>query len=134
MILKDRIKKIREDVNMSQAEFSKEILVGSSTVAMWELGTRKPKDIHISKICEKWNINEEWLRTGKGKMKKELSIEEMTYGRFGKIMETGNPIRKNVVTMLLALAEKLTNEQWEDIYVEIKDSIARIEKEKGDED
>jgi len=132
--MNERIIKIRESLGLTQQEFADKIGVAQSTIAGYEKGIRKPKELFIRKLCQEFNINENWLRTGKGKMKKELSIEEMTYGRFGKIMETGNPIRKNVVTMLLALAEKLTNEQWEDIYVEIKDSIDRIEKEKGDED
>lgn len=133
--MKERIKKVRESLNMSQAEFSKEILVGSSTVAMWELGTRSPKDIHISKICEKLSISEVWLRTGKGNMKKDLSIEEETYGRFGKIMEVGSPIKKNMATMLLKIVETLPDEQWESIYEEFKaciDRVERVEKESED--
>ena len=66
--MNERLKQIRSHFGMSQAEFSKHILVGSSTLAMWEIGTRTPKDIHISKICSEFGISEEWFRNGIGEM------------------------------------------------------------------
>ncbi|MCC0644923.1 helix-turn-helix domain-containing protein [Clostridioides sp. ZZV14-6150] len=66
--MNERLKQIRSHFGMSQAEFSKHILVGSSTLAMWEIGTRTPKDIHISKICSEFGIREEWFRNGIGEM------------------------------------------------------------------
>jgi transcriptional regulator with XRE-family HTH domain len=64
----ERLKELRKVLGLSQNEFSDRILVGSSTLAMWELGSRKIKDIHISKICSEFNVNEEWFRTGEGEM------------------------------------------------------------------
>ncbi len=66
--MNERLKQLRNDLGMSQNEFSERILVGSSTLAMWELGSRKIKDIHISKICTEFNVNENWLRYGIGEM------------------------------------------------------------------
>ena len=69
--MKERIKKIRESLGLSQKEFSERIHIGSSTLAMLETGDRKIKDIHISLICTEFNVNENWLRTGEGPMFRE---------------------------------------------------------------
>ncbi len=74
--MNERIKLLRESLGLSQKAFSEKILVGSSTLAMWELGTRTIKDIHISKICSEFNVDENWLRTGNGEMFVQLDRDE----------------------------------------------------------
>lgn len=78
--MNERLKQLRNTLGLTQIEFSDRILVGSSTLAMWELGSRKIKDIHISKICSEFNVNEEWLRYGFGEMfiqNADVVIEEL---------------------------------------------------------
>lgn len=66
--INDRIKLIRESKNMSQSAFSKFLGMGHSTLGMIEVGKRNILDRHIKTICSLCNINEEWLRYGKGEM------------------------------------------------------------------
>lgn len=61
-----RIKEIRKFNKLNQRDFASSIKIGQSTLAMFENGQREPKDIHIEQICSKYNINEDWLRNGKG--------------------------------------------------------------------
>ncbi len=75
--MNERLKELRSKLNLSQVEFSERILVGSSTLAMWELGSRKIKDIHISKICSEFRVNEEWFRYGIGDMFLPNADEEL---------------------------------------------------------
>jgi len=131
----NRIKKLRNENDMTQEEFSKRINISRSNLAGIETGKVGITDRIINDICREFNINDIWLRTGKGNMKKDLSIEEETYGRFGKIMEVGSPIKKNMATMLLKIVETLPDEQWESIYEEFKACIDRVERaEKESED
>lgn len=66
--MQERLKKIREQFGMTQAEFSKKLGIGQSTLAMMEVSKRDIADRHIKTICAICNINEHWLRTGEGEM------------------------------------------------------------------
>lgn len=66
--MKDRLKKLRDALNISQQVFSDRVKIAQSTYAQFETGRRIPKDIHISQIGQAFNVNEEWLRNGKGNM------------------------------------------------------------------
>ncbi len=67
-MLKDRIKQIRKEHKLTQVEFGMKIGVKGNTVTGYETGLRNPTDAVILSICREFNINEEWLRTGKGPM------------------------------------------------------------------
>ena len=57
--LNERIRKIRNSIGLNQKDFSKKINVGTYTLAMFETGQRALKDIHISQICNTFNVNED---------------------------------------------------------------------------
>lgn len=64
--MKDRIKKIRKDKNLTQVEFGEKIGVKGNTVTNYENGLRNPTDAILHSICREFNVNEEWLRSGEG--------------------------------------------------------------------
>lgn len=66
--MNERIKQLRAALGMNQRDFSQKAKIGHSTLAMFETGQRVPKDIHIAQICQAFNVNEQWLRTGSGEM------------------------------------------------------------------
>jgi len=72
--MKDRIKLVREsltDANgkkYSQAKFADALCVSRDSIANIELGRATITDLFISQLCSKFNVNEDWLRTGNGKM------------------------------------------------------------------
>jgi len=99
--MKDRIKEVREKAGMSQVEFSKKVLVGASTVAMWELGTRTPKDIHIAKICEEFNVNENCLRTGEGELFRfDPDYDETAVYASELLLEKDNPFYDLIIEIM----------------------------------
>lgn len=67
-MINERIRELRTTLGLNQRDFSAKSKIGHSTLAMFETGQRVPKDIHISQICQAFNVNEEWLRSGKGEM------------------------------------------------------------------
>lgn len=73
MSIGERIKEVRETTGQNQRQFAASIKIGQSTLAMFEGGHREPKNIHIEQICSKYGVNEEWLKTGNGKMLKSLT-------------------------------------------------------------
>lgn len=68
MEMKDRIKKIRKDLDLTQQEFSAKIGSTQNIVANYETGRRNPSASVINNICKTFDITEEWLRTGEGEM------------------------------------------------------------------
>lgn len=68
MNIGNRIKKIRKELDLTQTEFGSQIGTVQNTITGYENGRRNPSAPVITLICEKFNINEEWLRTGEGEM------------------------------------------------------------------
>lgn len=91
--MKERLKELRKALGLGQVEFSKRINIAQSSYSQFENGQRELRDIHISQICSTFNVNEEWLRTGKGEMfnqpKKNLVddlVREYDLGESGRDM------------------------------------------------
>ena len=66
--VKDRIKKIRRELDLTQQEFAERIGIKRNTIANYETGRNDPVDSVISLICREFDVYEEWLRTGEGEM------------------------------------------------------------------
>ncbi len=63
----NKIRTIRNVLELSQKELSKEIDIPERTIASYELG-RAPSILFLLKICQKYNINANWFVTGNGEM------------------------------------------------------------------
>ena len=109
--MNERIQKIRKQLGLSQREFAKKIDIGASTLAMFETGDRKPKDIHINRICSEFGINEVWLRTGEGgdeNMFTKVNEDDRFSLNLGKLSVTENQIAPNMLNVIAeASPEKL---------------------------
>ena len=75
--MKDRIRMIRKDLNMNQTEFGSEIGATQKMVTTYETGAVLPDKSIRMLICEKFNVNPEWLETGEGVPYKEGLIPEL---------------------------------------------------------
>ena len=69
--MNQRLKEVRQVLNMSQAKFAKALSMSNGYVAQIELGNTKVNDRIIKLLHFVLNVNEEWLRTGKGDMFEE---------------------------------------------------------------
>lgn len=61
MLLKDRIRQLREEKNLLQKELAKKIGVSKPTVSAWEQGTRSPNSTQRKKLCSIFGITESEL-------------------------------------------------------------------------
>ena len=64
----ERVKEVRLKLKLSQVEFSERIFVSKGFYGDIEIGNKKLNDRHIFIISRQFNVNEEWIRTGKGEM------------------------------------------------------------------
>lgn len=68
MSVNQRIKEIRQNLNLSQAKFAKALSMSNGYVAGIELERNTVNDRIIKLICFTFNVSEQWLRTGEGSM------------------------------------------------------------------
>ena len=66
--LKERIKLVRKTLNVSQRDFAKQIYISQTLLGDIELGNRNINDRTIQLISTEFNVNKDWLLTGKGDM------------------------------------------------------------------
>ena len=107
----ERIKYLRKDIlKLTQQEFSDSLKISRSNMGNIEIGRIAVTDRVICDICEKFNINEEWLRTGNGSMYIELSKEEYIADFISSILKNKvDSFKKRYVAML----SKLDEDGWE---------------------
>lgn len=84
--MKDRIKKIRKELDLTQQEFADKIGSKRNTIAKYETDTNVPSAAVISLICREFNVNENWLRTGEGEMYVEQSESKLDYSKIIDIL------------------------------------------------
>lgn len=68
MNIGDRIKFLRKELNLTQAEFGEKIGLKPTAILMYEKGSRNVTEQSIALITQAFNVNEEWLKTGNGDM------------------------------------------------------------------
>lgn len=108
--MKDRIKKIRKELDLTQQEFADRIGIKRGGVANYEIGRNEPIDSVISLICREFNVNEHWLRDGTGEMFIEQTRDEQIASFVGSIQASADDsFKKRFISMLSALDES----EWE---------------------
>ena len=93
----DRLKEIRQYFKMSIREFSKEIYFSHGVYGQVEYGTREPNDRIIQLISSRFNINKDWIFTGKG----DMFSSEPPDIRLEKILEIYNTVDNTLKDCLL---------------------------------
>lgn len=66
--MNERIIELRKFLNLSQTDFGKQIGISKSSVSDIEIGRISISERTIISICSKFNVNEEWLKSGNGNM------------------------------------------------------------------
>ena len=64
----ERVKFVRKTLNMNQKDFGRMIGLTQTSLSMIEVGTNILTEKNIKLICATFNVREEWLREGKGKI------------------------------------------------------------------
>lgn len=101
-----RIKKIRQDNNLTQAQFADKIGLSRNFVAMIEIGQREPSDRTISDICRIFDINEDWIRHGLEPMRAAKSREEEIGELVGSALNGSSEFKKAVIRMICSRSDK----------------------------
>ena len=103
--MKDRLKALRNELNLTQQAFADRIGVKRNTVATYEMGRNEPTDPVIKIICDTFHVNEVWLRTGEGEMRVEIPKDDELMALINKSMnEESGEIRRRIATAVMNLS------------------------------
>ncbi len=109
--MKDRIKKIRKELDLTQQKFADRIGVKQNTVAQYEMGRNVPIDSVISLICREFNVSEVWLREGTGEMFVPRTRNQIITDFAGDLINAPEAFK----TRFIEGMAKLDETDWEDI-------------------
>lgn len=125
--MKDRIKEIRKsfgEQGKSQDSFAKFLGISVSNLASYETGRRTPTDAVVQLICQKCNINEDWIRHGKGPMKIPYTDKLSTY--MAQISKGNDDFIKDLIEVYMELDPTSKN-----ALKELAKRMADKQKERG---
>jgi transcriptional regulator with XRE-family HTH domain len=112
LLMNERIKRIRNSLNISQTDFAQKLSISRSAVCKMESGENYPSEQTIKLMCSEFSVNEEWLRTGKGEMFIEKSKDEQIAEMLADIQTGGEDTFKH---RLVSALSKLNKEDWESL-------------------
>ena len=108
--MKDRFKELRKELNVTQQEFADKLKISRNFVAQIEMGSKVPSDRTIDDVCREFNVNEEWLRTGKGSMFVPKSKDEEIAEMLADIQKSGEDSFRHRLVSALA---RLDDDGWD---------------------
>ena len=109
--MKTRLKALRKELHLTQKEFAERLKISRNNIAGYESGSRDPSNAVVALICSVFNVNEDWLRYGKGTMfvpmTRYAAIEKLT----ADMSEAPNSFKTRFIEAMCKLDEK----EWKQI-------------------
>jgi transcriptional regulator with XRE-family HTH domain len=105
--LKDRLKKLRKELDLTQQAFADKIGMKQNTIAQYEMGRTTPSDAIIFSICREFGVDENWLRTGEGKMFEELTDQQKVMKYTGMLLRDTDSVVANAIQSFIVTYEQL---------------------------
>lgn len=110
MELKDKLKELRANANLTQEDLANQIFVSRTLVSKWESGDRYPSKDNLARLAVLFQIPQEELIGGQKEKDKynKYNIISIAYSSVCGVMALGL-----IVMMIIAVVERLTiNDGW----------------------
>lgn len=105
--INERLRVLRESLGITQTALGKRINRAPSTMSDYEKGKVIPERT-ILDICNAFNVNEAWLRTGDGEMfRKESNMDVELAHQVGRLIKSDDDFTKRLVLEYLKLPTEL---------------------------
>ncbi len=105
--INERIKVLREHLGLTQTALAEKINRAPNTINQYEKGKNIP-DRTILDICNAFNANELWLRTGSGEMfRQETNVDVELAHKVGRLIKSDDDFTKRLVLEYLKLPPEL---------------------------
>ena len=107
----DRLKQLRNALNLKQGEFADKISTTQGHISDIENGRKNLSDRTIKLIClEDWNgekVNEEWLRNGTGEMFEQMTGQEKLLKYTALLLKDKDSAVASAIQALIVTYEQL---------------------------
>lgn len=120
----NRIIEIRKDKNLTQEQFAQALGLSRTFINQVESGKKNISDRTISDICEKFGINEDWLKNGKEP--KFVSKNTKLNSYLGSIAGGNDEFIQDLIEVYMEL-----DQTSKDALKEIALKMAEKQKKKG---
>lgn len=98
------LKLLREDLGLSQKDFSKKLMLSDATISRIEKGERNITTRVLNQICKEFNVNKDWLITGEGNMYNKVDDLDVA-SMMGKIFSEEDEFLKKVFLTFAKLSD-----------------------------
>lgn len=101
----DRLKQLRQEKNLTQAELADKLKIGRSALAMYELGKRIPKYKTIDMFADFFNVSADYLRGKTSSRHGEILSPKQQKAWFNKIKEEAEKEGQDIPESIHTLPE-----------------------------
>lgn len=128
-----RIDLIIKSLELTKTSFAKKLKISQPYVSQLISCDRIPSERLLDDISEKFNINRDWLTTGKGgtdNMFIQTDAITKAYNHFGYIMEHSSPYKKATLTAMIEMIDCVPDDKWGYIVDTFQNAYTQALKEK----
>ena len=129
MDIGDRIKLLRKNLGLTQQAFADSLNIQRGAVASWEVKRTVPNTPSLTLICREYNVNREWLETGKGDMYETVTDNERIAEYLGRLLR--GSVEEDIQLRLISCLSKMSENEWEVLYKLAKEWTNEDKKEEG---
>lgn len=140
--MNNRISAVRAYLHLTMEEFGNAIGLSRPAISNIESGKRSLTDRNIQVICNVFNVNENWLRYGKGEMfdnlneiekiGKKYSLSKQEIIAIEKFIQLDPKVRKGMLDYFQNIASAMSTESSEeDLHADLQreiDSQKKVEE------
>lgn len=126
--INNRIAEVVKASGKTKTAFADSLGVSQQYISKLEK-TGTPSERTIRDICEKYNVNEFWLRTGEGEMFRQKSRAQEIADFAASLYENPTSFQAKLVTVLA----KLDYDQWKLLEAKAQELFDEMQKEKADQ-
>jgi len=123
--MNERFKELRKFLKLSQEEFGKRIGITKASVSRLESGENNPSDQTVMLICNGFNVDETWLRTGEGEMFRERSMEDVLTDFMKDLSFEGDESFKKRFVQAIA---QMSDEGWKNFEKWLNEFLLNYQK------
>lgn len=124
--LSTRISIVVKESGLTKTDFGKKVNLSQPTITKLMNGTQNPSERTLIDIADKFQVNEDWLRTGEGPMRIQTTRQEELSQFFGQLLHDDIPDRREIILSL----SRMSPEWWKataDLILSAADAIKKTE-------
>lgn len=112
MPIRKQLEVLIDTLNLKKVEFARTLKIDQSYVTKLISGDNNPSDRLVDDICDKYNVNKNWLLTGKGPIFIELDREDEIISWAGALVKPSNTDDKEFIKDFVHMLTKLDSDDW----------------------